>query len=333
MSMVEKKKQRLSTLRRLVHEQQLNAERSHPEWEDLKWLMDHGYAEAVRVTYEIRATFKGRRTVEEMGDQAVQAAQRKTDEAMRNMDARVALKVDESRHESVLKPIYDHDFEGQLRAVSIQLAAITWVDICGCESKILPACCANVSRMRDILFDALRQSSECDVCSMEEFYHLATTHEGWMEEDLEKQPPSDPIVRIIKEWKVLREQENVATPAVLPKGELDDCLLRIHKHTLDVCWQDMIADDSEHGVHRAFYIARLMPAFRRALQLMEESEPLEAWGAFIGDVPLELVSGPALFEDKRTIDLSRDAWQEQLDESETIKIRRVRLSPRGVEFI
>lgn len=64
-SMAAKKRQRFSTLRRLVHEGEMKAERSHPEWGDLKWLMDNGYAREVRVIHEIVPTDRGRQTAEE----------------------------------------------------------------------------------------------------------------------------------------------------------------------------------------------------------------------------------------------------------------------------
>jgi hypothetical protein len=65
MSIRADKRRRLSVLRRVVHEKVVRVERGYPEWGDLKWLADNGYARITRVTYEIEPTDRGRRTAEE----------------------------------------------------------------------------------------------------------------------------------------------------------------------------------------------------------------------------------------------------------------------------
>lgn len=54
-----------------------------------------------------------------------------------------------------IEPSYDHP--DQVDSVKFDFPPKVWADLANKEGKLLPACCANVSAMRDILIDAMRE--------------------------------------------------------------------------------------------------------------------------------------------------------------------------------
>jgi hypothetical protein len=67
----------------------------------------------------------------------------------------------------------DHSQAGKIASVKLDFTSAEWADVLNAEGEHLGACCADISRIRDILQDACRNDHEVDVDKLWEAASLA----------------------------------------------------------------------------------------------------------------------------------------------------------------
>jgi hypothetical protein len=85
----------------------------------------------------------------------------------------------------------DHNQPKKLSSLKLDFTAEEWADLLNKEGEYLTICCANISRIRDILMDVIREDHEISSDHLAEAAELVKGH------GCEQYPPEHPLSRLV----------------------------------------------------------------------------------------------------------------------------------------
>lgn len=191
-----------------------------------------------------------------------------------------------------------HSTLGKIASVKLPFNKAEWGDLLNTEGEHLPSCCANISRIRDILQSALRQDGYCDVEELWEATMLAKGHDFSKKGD-------DPIARMMKLWDVVKDDART-TRNIGDAGNINEdpkeALEQLYKCSGIIVWNELFDNSgpdqqfaNDANSERA--LATLVSCVRTLFFKMKELSvgTVTGWGVFNGDEIGESRSGVAIY--------------------------------------
>ena len=148
--------------------------------------------------------------------------------------------------------------------VAIPLSDKEWSDMLDIGGKYLEACCANISRARDLIGNARRNSGMIEAEQLREVAHLLSSHD-----DVRRMPAKHPVRRIVELEKRVRKELRV--PGKPNASHLDkplDCVGMVAKGMLELDMNDLFGN---HGETPTLGMYRDEKCFKEALRIRQES--------------------------------------------------------------
>ncbi len=274
------------------------------------------------------------------------------------------LKIDQDKREQFKwdyeqKGIYiepDYSQIGKIASVRLPFSDTEWCDLLNKEGEYLPSCCAEISRIRDILQDACREDHSI---SVEDFYEAVflARHHGWNEKD------EDPIARMIVLWERIKDDVRDRSGHLSAKtDDPKDALEVLYQSAGTICWDELFSKrdrikDTVFDSHknRGYALATIQSAVRTLFYKLKELDPgpIEGYGVVREDGEIgQSRSGLAVYRTPEFAQEVCDRWNktEQTDWQERDKrrtkrkgvkkapyvysVKKVRVSmERGVEYL
>lgn len=208
-----------------------------------------------------------------------------------------------------------------------------WVDLFDIEGELLPSCCANISRVRDILIGAARHSGMVGTKELFEIYYLLKDH-GCFDKAGE---PTDPLEYLKNLWTSIEADTKDETPISSRPDNLFDAIDIIHKACAYITWSKVFADHPmEHTEARnQLELARMLPALHTLNQKLDTMNvEVEAYAVYgKNEEVVELRSGYALFKTEETANMMAKTINEAKEEFKCV-VEKVKVSLKdGIQKI
>ncbi len=181
--------------------------------------------------------------------------------------------------------------EGRITKLWLPLTPAQWADLGNKEGKYLGACCGNISHVRDVLVDAMREDGQINAADLRDVVETMAEHSseqlaaetveawtaaalGWAASD-----PDDPFLTIGWIWFAVREQldERREEPRELDPTDPAEALRMIDGDALVLSTMLMFFDDKDERPCRkaeiTLAVARLLPAVRTLHAHLHELAP------------------------------------------------------------
>ena len=174
-----------------------------------------------------------------------------------------------------------------------------WVDLMNTEGEFLPACCATISHVRDVLIGTLREGGFIRATDLFEIVNSLKGHHDCDPEG------SDPEARLIQTWEAIEADADLHLIGFpLDPNELDDAFSTLYHSAATLSWNFLTnGEDREdakfnHDIVRQYEFARILPAIRTIYKTLTESkiEPIEGFAIVEGQKVLQLTGGLAIFQ-------------------------------------
>lgn len=210
-----------------------------------------------------------------------------------------------------------------------------WVDLLDTEGEFLPACCGNISEVRDHLFSAIRNGRMISSRDLRQCYELLIGH--GCEDDHEDE--ENPINRLIKLWLAVADDVVVDTKDITFNSEELHGPVKSAIFTISSVIHNFIfpSRDKDQKVCEAYSTYRIVPALKLLCSELEKEYPDTAEGFALcqGDVVCKTCSGIglAIYGDEDTADNVCKHWNEHLEEEPAV-VRPVKISVKnGITFL
>ena len=221
---------------------------------------------------------------------------------------------------------FNQEDEPKISSVWLNFSPEEWADLLNKEGELLPACCANVSRIRDILGGALRESGEIQTMHLWEAAQLIEGHDN-----CDAFPESHPLRTLVELWKEIEEHADTKMTGFLrDPNDPKDALDVVYACSGVVAWNHLAKPstaDREHEQKVAvnFTLAQMWPAIKTLYHKLDEIgfPPVKGWAVCLGEEVLDSHTGFCIFQNRNqaTTILNRANANSQI-ECERKKIAR-----------
>lgn len=228
-------------------------------------------------------------------------------------DDREQLKYDYKQNQGFdIEP--DYNQKGKVGRVRLDFKPDEWADLLNAEGEHLHSCCADISRIRDILQDACRNDYYIEVEYLWEAASLAVGH-GWDKEGRD----SDPISRMIRIWNVIAPDARSRTvDHSVAINEAKEAVELLYQASGVIAWNDIFDTDgmsinqklSEHAT-RQRALATMMAAVHTLYTKMKDLDagPVTGWGIWRDDGEIgNSRSGVSVYHDKKFAEEVCETW-------------------------
>lgn len=253
-------------------------------------------------------------------------------------DDKEQLKFD-FKKEKGISIIPDHQ-PGKIAEVELDFTSEEWADLLNREGELLHSCCADISRIRDILQDACRNDYCISVEDLFEAACLAENHGFKANED-------HPIGRIILLWEKVKDHARQRFSTFTANLENPkDALEMLFQAAGVITWEELVHKDEvmfESKVCRNAALATIQSAVRvLSLKLKEMNEgPVEGYGIVQQNNEIaHTARGLAVFETPEIAQKICEKWNSIEEENDNMKtkntysVKKVKISmEKGLEFI
>lgn len=248
----------------------------------------------------------------------------------------------------------DYCQHGKIASVELPFTPEEWADLLNKEGEYLGACCADISRIRDILQAACREDYFIEVEDLYEAAFLARHHDGGEERDYTKD--TDPIARMIVLWdKVKDDARSRSKGRSVNLEDPKDALDVLFQCAGNITWNEIRFNqkteddkfDCIKNCNRTLFT--MVPAVRTLFFKMKElyKGAVEGYGLVRQDGEIgESRSGVAVYRTKKLADELCEQWnkteEEEIRHTKSLKkrtpnvytVKKVRVSmEKGVEII
>jgi hypothetical protein len=185
--------------------------------------------------------------------------------------------------------------------VVLDLTPEQWVGCLNKEGEYLPACCGNISRVRDILFGVIREEFYIDVEPLWEASYLLRHHHD---------EPNEVQQKIIDLWEAVKKDADVRVRAYgKDLDHLEDAVEVIASGVNYLAWDHIGKKDQKQlyqkDVNWYWQFYKMLPAFRKVYKSMQDNDiwqPKQGWAVVEQGLVLEFTFGLAIFEKKKDAD-------------------------------
>lgn len=199
---------------------------------------------------------------------------------------------------------------GKISSVKLPFDKAEWGDLLNPEGEHLPSCCANISRIRDILQVALRKDTYCDVDELWEATMLAKDH-GFAKDD-------SPIGRMMKLWDAVKDDARTSRTAG-DSGDLNndpkEALDQLYKCAGVIVWNELFDTSGpdqkfSNDANSERALATLITCVRTLFFKMKDLSvgKVTGYGVYNGDEIGESRSGIAVYRTKEMADEICAMW-------------------------
>lgn len=204
-----------------------------------------------------------------------------------------------------------YNTKGKIGLVKLPFTDAEWGDLLNKEGESLPSCCANISRIREILQEACREDHYCEVEDLWEAATLAKGHDFKI--------GKDPIGKLIKLWEDIKD--DARSRSTSDSSNLQDpkeALKLLYKCSGVIAWNDLFSRDSEErkflncaNSERA--LATLVTCVHTLFYKFKELSvgPIFGYGVFNGKEIGETNSGIAIFKTQAMADEICAKWNKE----------------------
>lgn len=205
-----------------------------------------------------------------------------------------------------------------------------WLDMMDSEGEYLPACCANISRIRDILISSVRNGGMVEANALFEIYYLLKDHGCFDDEN--KIEPTDPLEYLKNLWLAIESDTKEEKPISSNPNNLFDAIDIIYKACAHISWSKVFeSHPHEHTeASNQLELARMLPALHTLSKNIDAlNSEVEAYAVYKDDEVVEIRSGYALFRTEETANMLAKAYNEHEDVEETSPkciVKRVKVS-------
>lgn len=226
-----------------------------------------------------------------------------------------------------------------------------WADVANKEGEFLPACCANISGVRDRLISAMREDEWITVDDLATCYYTLKDHDGSWEALFtnEEAVGFGPIAYLIRVWRAVKDVASVRTPERgLDPKDLKDATHIVASGTFQLDWEGLFDNGPDKcpqykdRVARALLLARMIPAMHTLYHRLVE----KALGDTFEGVAIVSFKRPnevlklgdqhlAIFSDQAAAEkVIKDAEEATPNVRKNIKMRPVRVTiADGLTFL
>jgi hypothetical protein len=194
-----------------------------------------------------------------------------------------------------------HNTLGKIASVKLPFKKAEWGDLLNTEGEHLPSCCANISRIRDILQGALRNDGYCEVEELWEATTLAIGH------DFKKD--DSPIGRMMQLWDAVKEDART-TRTIGDAGDIDQdpkqALEQLYKCSGVIVWNELFDNSGKdqkfaNDANSEQALATLIGCVRTLYFKMQQLSvgPVEGFGVYNGNEIGQSRSGVAVYRTKK----------------------------------
>jgi len=241
----------------------------------------------------------------------------------REDDKRQQLRFDYRQKGVEIEP--DYSQIGKVGSVRLPFTAEEWADLLNKEGEHLGACCADISRIRDILQGACRNDHFVDVEDFYEAVYLAK-HHGFKIGD-------DPIGRMIALWGKIKDDVRVRRTDDSTNTESpNDALETLYSAAGVICWDNLYSRDNEtkdttfdRHMNRSYALATVQVAVRTLFFKLKEMDPgaIEGYGLVRQDGEIgKTRRGLAVFRTETLAQEICDNWNKAQQEDNRGKKRK-----------
>ena len=227
----------------------------------------------------------------------------------------------------------------RITSVTLNLTPEEWVDLASVEGEALTACCATISRIRDLLIASLRSSGFIRVDDLFEVLKLLKEHSDV--EYCDSAEDDDIIQKILKTWEVIKEDVEVSLPQVkIEQDNLKAALTVMYEASSNIIYNSMFEEskrnkDQSH-LHSTLQYARIFPAIKTIYQNLVEkvNDPISCFVLVRDNQPLQYLSlGLAVFlEEEKAVEL-KEAFN-KYNPDEICEIKKAIVSvEKGLEIL
>lgn len=211
------------------------------------------------------------------------------------------------------------DYPAKIDKVRINFSPKVWVDVLNTEGEYLPACCADISRIREILNRTCLDNYFIETEKLWELTTLAK-HHGFDKNE------KDPISKLIALWETIKEDakegnSNWSTGTDDPKSAIEV----LNKTSKTIIWNEIFSQSTNDPKQQFHYyagrqraLATLMSAVRTLYFKMKELDagPVSGWAIWRDDGEIAaLDSGIAIFNKKNEAEEFCAIWNKQSQNS------------------
>lgn len=223
------------------------------------------------------------------------------------------------------------------------MTAAEWTDCLNTEGESLPSCCANISRVRDILFGVLRNDKMIRVDDLKEAVYLLTSHHD---------KPNKVQQKIIDAWAGPVGVEAEADLRNLGANKYDPDNLRDAVQLIEgacgyLAWDHFGGDKNrrqklQSNANWRWQFYRMFPAFTRIMKVFEGSDlqkPVKGWALCEADQMMELNTGLAIFPTEKEAneileDFTKRPMNDRSGKKRVFSVRKVLVSLKdGVTYL
>jgi len=175
-----------------------------------------------------------------------------------------------------------------------------WVDVLNTEGEFLGACCANISRVRDILFKVIREDKMIDMEDLYEAYCLLEDHDCFDgEEDY-------PINELKKLWLLVEPDADLSNMRVhaCDPNNIEDAISLLAQGCLHIKFGRFFENHPyEHiKAQKQLTLQKIIPAIKTLHDKIEElDETVEAYALTKNDQYVENDTGLLLMKTEKII--------------------------------
>lgn len=221
---------------------------------------------------------------------------------------------------------------GKIESVKLPYTPNEWIDLLNKEGEYLEGCCADTSRIRDILQNACRNNFHINVDDLFEAYYLAKNH-GFTKDET-------PIGRLIKLWEDIKKDARDLRSACSaniqdPKDAFD--VLYDAANTIkfyDLGFENTENERFEKHVNSNYALATVQTAINTLFFKLRdlEKEPIEGFGLIdkkgnIGHTR----RGLAIF---RTKEIAQEICDDWSNGKRKYSVKKMRVSMKhGIEIL
>lgn len=257
-------------------------------------------------------------------------------------DARKQLQFDFAQRGIFIEP--DHSQLGKIAEVELNFSSEEWADLLNREGELLPSCCADISRIRDILQDACRNNYYISVENLFEAAYLAKHHGFLPDED-------HPVCKIMALWETVKD--HARQRSLVGTANLDnprDALDALYDAAGVISWAETFSGNRhqeenmqfEDKMNRNAALATIQTAVRTLFFKLKEMDegPIEGYGIAHNNEIAHTRRGLAIFKTHEIAQEICDNWNSSEGETNrkqgprVYSVKKVRVSmEKGLEFI
>jgi hypothetical protein len=195
----------------------------------------------------------------------------------------------------------------KITEIRLQFTPEEWVDLMYIEGEFLPACCANISAVRDILIASVRERG---LVRIDEFVRMVELLEG---HHCIEPSDNDPISRIRKLWETIKEDvsEERFTADPLDPTKVEDACKIIYNGCHVIRYARFFdSDEIQADAHKIDAFLKMYPAIQTLKAVVEKHQlaPVIGFGLVVDNKVFYGASGPLIYSDEKKAEAVADAF-------------------------